>query len=96
MPRQAPDQGVCRFWPPVNALPALWGLHQPCLGLPYPSRWDRPSLDPMANRALGDAKCLGYSLLATVSLDEFLYVHDADYSCLNYLRLGCCNIRLGR
>ena len=56
----------------------------PCLGLPYPSRRDRPSLDPMANRALSDAERLGYSLLATVSLDEFLYVHNADYSGLNF------------
>ena len=50
----------------------------------------------MAHGTFGHAERLGYSLLATVSLDEFLYVHDADYSCLNYLRLGCCNIRLGR
>ena len=42
----------------------------------------------MANRALGDAERLGYSLLATVSLDEFLYVHDADYSGLNFFTLG--------
>jgi len=42
----------------------------------------------MANRAFGDAERLGYSLLATVSFDEFLYVHDADYSDLNFFRLG--------
>ena len=41
----------------------------------------------MANRALGDAERLGYSLLATVSLDELLYVHDADYSGLNFFTL---------
>ena len=38
----------------------------------------------MADSALGDAERLGYSLLATVSLNEFLYVHDADYSGLNF------------
>jgi len=76
------------FLAPVAALDGFRGLYQPCLGLPYPSRWDRPSLDPMANRAFGDAERLGYSLLATVSFDEFLYVHDADYSDLNFFRLG--------
>jgi len=66
------------FLAPVAALDGFRGLYQPCLGLPYPSRWDRPSLDPMANCALGDAERLGYSLLATVSLNEFLYVHAAS------------------
>jgi hypothetical protein len=42
----------------------------------------------MANSALGDAERLGYSLLATISLNELLYVHDADYSGLNFFTLG--------
>ena len=42
----------------------------------------------MANCALRDAERLGYSLLATVSLNELLYVHDADYSGLNFFTLG--------
>lgn len=71
-----PRLGGFRFWPPVTALAALWGLYLPSLDLPDPGIRHFPCLDPLLHRCPGNPKSLGNSVLGAVFLDELLRFHN--------------------